>query len=705
MVQTYDTDLDGTNNLEYVTMGGTKTQKYFLSEGKNRITTDEFNTHSSVNTTDGSAHTAQMLLKPRFNLTAVTNTLVYSNSDKTITFKLDETSTHTWLSYLPKLVGYYIVSEAMGDGLKLTNNNNERPPLFMAKILSHRVSTIPRTNAIEAQEIILDTPINLSANGVYYRLMRVSETTFNNTEEINLNVLENIGTINPVNFATGKADAKSPDYLYQESVYSMYLMLDIDNINSTIERRTQTLAGATFTNGETINCHITDGENTIQKNLTIEKVSSDYTLKLSYAGSLNGNGVVSFGEIFTTTLNKSPSITRPSKCTIGTTFSIGGNLDNEIETIVKESGLDFDSTNSFVISTGNIVNTQNSTTIVCLSAVANIVVGDTLYSNDGHIIGEVSAISGSTITFPHKYYTPIQYDELIKYNKKTYISTLKFNNVNALDAINMLMGKKGLDYTIKNNVFSTRDIDDTSLLSKYSISWQDENRLIKVNSNNSLFDESDKVLVIGDKVSYEMDLISKSDNEGYNTSEKLITVIDVNIQTVNEARIKALEILNLHSNKVRKIELVVQRKGLELLDAGDYVNLNFPSHGIPKDDYMVFEIKNVIAGNLVLIVGTYNKTIAERLSELSLTQNQSSSTLLSEDGTNIVAGKLLINSLKINIVSVEYEITGLSNSLSYNSNMGFDDIVGFGTDKLGFRHSTVTKKDFKQRLHDNEEEI
>ena len=135
------------------------------------------------------------------------------------------------------------------------------------------------------------------------------------------------------------------------------------------------------------------------------------------------------------------------------------------------------------------------------------------------------------------------------------------------------------------------------------------------------------------------------------------------------------------------------------------MELNFPTHGIPKADYMVFEIKNVIAGTLSLVVGTFNKTIAERLAKLSSTQKNTSSLLLTKGGAKVISGKLLKSSLNINVVSVEYEINGLSNSLSYNSNMGFDDQLGFGTDKLGFRHSTVTKKDFKQRLYDGEEEI
>ena len=709
MIQVYDTDGVGTNQPEHISMTGTKSEEYFLSNDGDGLTDTKFNTHSAVDATTGSAHTAQMIVKPKFNLTAVTDTLVYSNSNKTITFTLDNDSTHTWLSYMPKLVGYYLVSESTTSGLNLRNNYVDSSPKFIAKILSHRVSTAPSTSYVEKQEIILDTPINLSDNGVHYRLMRISETTFDDTPEIKLNTMQDRGLaydVVAVNFLTGRKDAKAPKLHFQEAVYSMHLLLDIDNINTHLERRTQVLAGANFTDEETIDCYITDGQNQTKKTLTVNKTSKAFTF--NYAGNLKGNGVVSFGEIFTTTIDKKPTLSNPTKCTIGTTFALGKNIDNEVETIVKESGLDFNYSSSFLISTGNIVNTQNSTTIVCLNAVKNISLGETLYSHNGHIIGKVSGVSGSTITFSKKYYTPLQYDELVTYNKKTHISTLKFENTNAFDALNSLMSKKGLDFKIKNNLFTARNIDDKSLLGKYSVGWQNENALIKINSNESLFDKADKVIVIGDRVQFEMDIISDESNSTFSldeSSEKVITEIDVTIRTINEARIKALEISNLHTDNVKKIELIVDKKGLELLEAGDYVELNFPTHGIPKADYMVFEIKNVIAGTLSLVVGTFNKTIAERLAKLSSTQKNTSSLLLTKGGAKVISGKLLKSSLNINVVSVEYEINGLSNSLSYNSNMGFDDQLGFGTDKLGFRHSTVTKKDFKQRLYDGEEEI
>ena len=168
--------------------------------------------------------------------------------------------------------------------------------------------------------------------------MRISETTFDDTPEIKLNIMQDRGLaydVVAVNFLTGKGDAKPPNLHFQEAVYSMHLLLDIDNVNAHLERRTQILAGASFTDGETIDCYITDGQNKTKKSLTVNKTNKAFTLK--YAGVLKGNGVVSFGETFTTILDRKPTLSNPIKCTIGTTFALGKNIDNEVETIVKES--------------------------------------------------------------------------------------------------------------------------------------------------------------------------------------------------------------------------------------------------------------------------------------------------------------------------------------------------------------------------------
>ena len=88
-------------------------------------------------------------------------------------------------------------------------------------------------------------------------------------------------------------------------------MVDIDHSNTTgnqnkyLEKRTGTDAIAGFTNDETIDVFVTDGQNstrTILKAGTTRKkgggTATENILSFTFDSQLNGNGVVSFGEVF-----------------------------------------------------------------------------------------------------------------------------------------------------------------------------------------------------------------------------------------------------------------------------------------------------------------------------------------------------------------------------------------------------------------------
>ena len=75
---------------------------------------------------------------------------------------------------------------------------------------------------------------------------------------------------------------------------------------------------------------------------------------------------------------------------------------------------------------------------------------------------------------------------------------------------------------------------------------------------------------------------------------------------------------------------------------------------------------------------------------------------MGRDAVVLSAGKFLFDAIKLKNISFSYTITGSSNALSYNSNMGFDDLVGF-TEEVGFEHSTVTNKSFQDKFYEQED--
>lgn len=695
-----------TNNNEFLTYFNAYTNPLTtIKSWTNRVSY-----HDDVdNDTYGKALSAQFIVKPKFDLTEQNGVDVLA-SNKDVTFELGNTSKHSWLSFMPDLTGYYLVSENVTKGtlsknccLKEIPNGQ---PKYVGKITAHIFDTEPTASAIEKHKITLDTALDTTANGVHYRLMRFSETTFEDTpDKIEIGVMHDTGLqYNTVSqhIKTGTKQENISTVggynYYQESVYSMYLLLDIDNDNGDfMERRTisSSTVPSHFTEGEVIDTHITDGVNTSRKSITVNLTrpipgseSTEYGLVFNYDGKLSGNGVVSFGEVFNINLNKTPKLNNPKKCHVGNTFSIGTQIEKQIQNIVTDAGLEYNTKESFSKKTNNVVNTISSSVITCVDAIENVVVGDILYSHDGHLVGKVSLVSGSNITFTKLYYTPLKYDELIKIEKKTFVTNLNLNYLDVYSALNTLVSKSGLDYSLKDGVFRTRNIDDIHSMRKYSLSaLRDYDKIIEISSHKSLFDVYDKVIVIGDGITHQVFRAAENQKTAKRITNQIRTLrhTDLSINTESEARVKALELLDLHSDENLMIKLKLHKEGLELLEAGDILGLKFEDRGIPSDDYIVFEIENVLAGELNLIVGTFNKTIAERMVEIQAEETKNTIAEATENSEDTSGGMLIPISCNINFASVEYTIT----QSAENSNMGFDDLVGF-TEVVGFEESAQT---------------
>ena len=665
--------------------------------------------HDAIdNNNYGRAMSAQFIVKPKFDLTEQNGVDVLTGN-KDVEFELGYTSKHSWLSFMPDLTGYYLVSENVTRGS--TSKNcclKEIPngqPKYVGKITAHVIDTAPTTSAIEKHKITLDTALDTSANGVHYRLMRISETTFEDTpDKIEIGIMHDTGLqYNTVSQSakTGNTQnlAGSNYNYYQESVYSMFMLLDIDNNNGDfMERRTisNSTVPSHFTDGEVIETWITDGLLKYKKKLTVNLTrkipgseSTEYALVFNYDGKLTGNGVVSFGEIFNVTLNKQPKLGDIKKCHIGNTFSIGTQIEKEIQNIVVDAGLEYDASESFSTKTGNIVNTISSSTITCVDAIENVAANDILYSHDGHLVGKVSSISGSDITFSKLYYTPLKYDELIKIEIKTFVTNLNLNNLDVYSALNSLVSKRGLDYTLKDGVFRTRNIDDVHSMRRYSLSaLKDYDKIIEIKTNKSLFDVYDEVIIFGDGVTHKMTRIIDNKKDAKRIiggRRRTLRYTDMSITTETEARVRAIELLDLHSDETLKINLKLHREGLELLEAGDIMSLNFETKGIPSDDYMVFEIENMLAGELSIVVGTFDKTIAERLVEIQTEETKNTIAAITENSEGATSSSVIFDEIELKHISVKYTISqGAS-----NSNIGFDDLVGF-TETFGFAESTQT---------------
>ena len=654
---------------------GMKTESYPLIDGLGNLNVNNIDsaddnretTHTNISGSEhGKIFAAQMLIKPQFNIVSGD----YSSSPSVITRTMDSSSTHHWLHYMVDLTGQYIVGP---------NITAKGTPSYIGKIISHTKKVV--SNKWQ-HTITFDKDLNAAGT---YRLMRISETTFDETPDFfEINVMDDSGLQHDKVFADFKTgDTEGSKSTNSEGVYSMYMLLEIDTANTYLERRLFANMGM-FTDGEEIDCFISDGINEQRKSLSVTKSNS--ALKFEYDGKISANGCVSFGKVVNLTVPKKLNI-NPKNAFLGNTVRIGNKVNNVIEEISRESGLSTDIQQSLTEHTDVIVksNYSSGNEVTLENSPIDISVNDVIYNQDGYLIGRVTArntTSGSfSVTFGNGIiFTPSPYDELTKRNKKTFISNAKFDSIDSFTALNYLATLKDLDYTIKNNKLILKNASDNYSLRKYHMSYKKNNNLINISSNKSLFDKKNKVIVVGDGVKSELEIPTKGQT-------KVLRYVDASIKTPDEAKIKAEQLLYRHNNEVRKIKLTIQKQGLELLEAGDILVLDYPNQNIPKDDYVVFDIENVLSGTTEITVGTFNKTIAERLSEISLEQKNTNLNLLNINSTETTVGKFLTDEMNIDNNLIKYEIK--TTSAGTPATMGFGLVLGFGTD-MGFGDTSTT---------------
>ena len=279
------------------------------------------------------------------------------------------------------------------------------------------------------------------------------------------------------------------------------------------------------------------------------------------------------------------------------------------------------------------------------------------------------------------FYTPTPQDEITKFVKKPFILNTNFTETDVFSAINFLASKTNLEYKFFNDKILVQDINDYNSRRRFSLQYKDGSNLIKVNNNDSLFEKTKKVIVIGDNVK------ATVENPYVKGNDKPIKFIDANIKHAKEAKIKAEQLLLLHSSPSKKITLTMQKDGYELMKPGDIITLNFPNHNVPKDDYIVFEIENAMDSISKITVGTFNKSIAERLSEINLAQDSGFTNVFTKDMATEVTSQFTFDEIPFKEVSLKYQITSPTGAL-----MGYSTTLGYNTTLSQSSDSTVSRE-------------
>ena len=568
----------------------------------------------------------------------------------------------------------------------------EGAPTFISRITAHTAGSSTDAGAgsdSRSQHVLtLDKAININTYGSQYKLMRIAEKTFDDTPDyIDLHSMFDTGLQYDIETSNLLSGGSGTTNQYSENIYSMYLPLEIDTSNASdshkaytyIDRRDIDNTMALFSNGQTYDCYVTDGVNSQHTPITasITDTSKLKRIRLKYSGKLTGNGVVSFGETFT--LETQTKIKGdPTKLYLGSTISIGTDASTAINDLLTENNLVLSNDDKNITYTGNIVASVSSATITLAANAAGLSPNDFIYNQDGKFIGQIASISNANVVINSMdgdgtydmYYRPVAEDEIVTYSKKPFILNTNFTESKVFDALNFLGAKSGLEFTLVDNKIKVQDANNYESKRKFSLTYADGNNLIGVENNESLFDKANKVVVVGDNVKATVDMSDTDD-------PKVITYVDGNIKHAKEAKVKAEQLLEVHNTPAKKITLKMQMKGYELMKPGDLISLSFPNHNVPADDYIVYEIGNAMASIAEVTVGTYNKTIAERLTEMHSSQQRDSINILTKDTVVELTSKVAFDMVEIDEQSLSYTITTPAGSvIGYSTNVNYTNTLG-----------------------------
>jgi len=230
-------------------------------------------------------------------------------------------------------------------------------------------------------------------------------------------------------------------------------------------------------------------------------------------------------------------------------------------------------------------------------------------------------------------------------------------------------------------------IDETGIaLSKQSreldlrpieLSYEDTNlKIITVTRNTTTFDLYNEVIVYGNGIKSIKRNRKSIDKFGKKTLE------DTNMGLISQDDVdsRALSLLKAHSEGDDRFTVKMSKTGIEFVKAGDIITLDFPTEGIPKGQYKVYEIRRQLAGLIELEIGTYRKDLADRFAELMM-QNRSNTASIRGDKFKERAVTLdFFDSFKIKELRLLINRVGLAETDAFT--LGFqtdsDRLLGFG---------------------------
>ena len=158
------------------------------------------------------------------------------------------------------------------------------------------------------------------------------------------------------------------------------------------------------------------------------------------------------------------------------------------------------------------------------------------------------------------------------------------------------------------------------------------------------------------------------------------------INTLGEAKRKAAELLELHSQNAPRITVKLSKVNMEYIKAGDSITLHFGPHGIEKRLYSVLEIRQGIGDIVEYDFGSYTKNISERLGEIINKQKETNSLLVGSNFTETSIDTELVAAFTLKTKKIIIRNESIIRSSSFSPTYTF----GIPTPTFGFNTTSTT---------------
>ena len=266
-----------------------------------------------------------------------------------------------------------------------------------------------------------------------------------------------------------------------------------------------------------------------------------------------------------------------------------------------------------------------------------------------------------------------------------------FQETDLMTAINYIAERKDKTFIFEDGIFKIKDKNNADFKTGYFINDVGDIELYGYDKEEDMLNFYNDIVVNGKKHKSRR----KDDSSIKAIGRKSLVVYDTKLTTKDEVDQKANSLLALHTSQNTMITIEIGHKNISQLKSGDIVELEIDREDIPRNAYIVLQIKHLLTGNMEVQLGRYSLNIEDRLADLAIsikdinadnsqTEDESTLTHTKIDQVKIKPIRLLIRERKSN----GGVVFGFGATLNTNSRP-----LGFGQ-SIGVTHTTLLEEEY-----------